>query len=121
MGSILEARQDDQWASMGYVKDYTNNNYSKKRLDLADCAFEAVGSGGGQNLNCEAAGYVSGWPIIIKRRPKVSSFVVGLRNHQTGLHSFIDKTSLDWVAEVVAKSVEVKDLPSCRGPGNDQS
>ena len=70
---------------------------------------------------------VEGWPIVSKRKKSSwkNTLIVGLlQNTTTSTQQqskneaiLIDNEGLKWIARIVAQSVQIQYLPSCRGPG----
>ena len=57
----------------------------------------------------------NGWPIIVKRDAWKTASIVGFTSGKDSI--FIDKGAKNWVARTLSKSMEVQDMPSCRGSG----
>ena len=66
---------------------------------------------------------VEGWPIVSKRKKSSwkNTLIVGLLQNTTKNEAIlIDNEGLKWIARIVAQSVQIQYLPSCRGPGKNE-
>ena len=66
---------------------------------------------------------IEGWPIVSKRKKSSwkNTLIVGLLQNTTKNEAIlIDNEGLKWIARIVAQSVQIQYLPSCRGPGKNE-
>ena len=78
-----------------------------------DCSYDS-------NFTCisnknTTSNDLNGWPIIVKNRQWKTSKVVGFITLQEPI--FIDTKAKNWIAKTLSKSIDVEDMPSCRGSG----
>ena len=96
---------------------------------MEECSFEAG------NLTCPHSSEVEdnyeleegegglkkipGWPIIVRKASWKTSLVVGLWQNLSQI-TMIDNEGIKWASKIVAQSLQIQYLPSCRGPGKEK-
>ena len=61
---------------------------------------------------------IEGWPIVSKKKSSwKNTLIVGLLQNTPKEAILIDNEGIKWIARIVAQSVQIQYLPSCRGPG----
>ena len=104
--SVIDVSHYDRW--------FTLKGQSQRNLKLVQCSYES-------NFTCADPKPSHGMPIIVKRDTWNKASIVGFTspgNDDEDLDDdpiFIDRKVKQWISRILAKSIEIKHLPSCRG------
>ena len=101
--SVIDVSHYDRW--------FTLKGQSQRNLKLVQCSYES-------NFTCADPKPSHGMPIIVKRDTWNKASIVGFTspgNDDDGEPIFIDRKVKQWISRILAKSIEIKHLPSCRG------
>lgn len=105
MASVLESSQLDRWLSIAKKNE---------KVQFHQCRFASG------NLTCPIDEGLNGWPIIVRKSTSwKNSPLVGLWQERDAI-VIINNDGLKWAAKTVAASLQLRYMPSCRGPGMPQ-